>query len=199
MMIKHIGITGTIGSGKSTVGEILCRRGLPVLDADACVHTLYRDCTALREKLAAAFGPECLTADGVNRKFFAELVFKDCSARERLESLVYPYLTDAVREFFAANPGEAYLEAALLHRIPEVVELLDQVWLVDAPAMIRLERLQQRGLSRDDAERRIESQGDLTALWAGCDIPVVKIENASSLEQLEELVNVTLESLVKAR
>ena len=198
-MKKHIGITGTIGSGKSTVGEILRRQGLPVLDADACVHALYRDCTALREKLAAAFGPECLIADGVNRKFFAELVFKDCSARERLESIVYPYLTDAVREFFAANPGEAYLEAALLHRIPKVVELLDQVWLVDAPAKVRLERLQQRGLSRDDAERRIESQGDLTALWAGCDIPVVKIENASSLEQLEELVNVTLESLVKAR
>ncbi len=196
---KHIGITGTIGSGKSAVGEILRRRGLPVLDADACVHSLYRDCAALREQLAAAFGPECLTADGVNRKFFAELIFKDGSARERLESIVYPYLTDAVREFFAANPGEAYLEAALLHRIPEVVELLDQVWLVDAPAKVRLERLHQRGLSREDAKRRIETQGDIAALWAGCGIPVVKIENAGTLDQLEELVNVSLESLVKAR
>ena len=193
MMKKHIGITGTIGSGKSTVGAVLRRRGLPVLDADACVHKLYHDCAALREKLSASFGPECLTADGVNRKFFAELIFKDSSAREKLESIVYPYLTDAVREFFAANPSEAFLEAALLHRIPKVVELLDQVWLVDAPAKVRLERLEQRGLSWEDAERRIEAQGDLTALWAGCDIPVVKIENASSLEQLEELVTVTFE------
>ncbi|MBR3850954.1 MAG: dephospho-CoA kinase, partial [Fibrobacter sp.] len=46
---KCIGITGTIGSGKSTVGECLRRRGLPVLDADACVHELYRDCDALRK------------------------------------------------------------------------------------------------------------------------------------------------------
>ena len=184
-MKKHIGITGTIGSGKSTVGEILRRQDMPVLDADACVHKLYRDCSALREKLMEAFGPECLAADGVNRKFFAELIFKDCSAREKLEAIVYPYLTEAVREFFAANPGPAFLEAALLHRIPEIVKLLDQVWLVDAPAEVRLERLQQRGLSREDAERRIETQGDIAALWAGLDIPVVKIENSGSLEQLE--------------
>ena len=187
-MKKYIGITGTIGSGKSTVGEILRRRGVPVLDADACVHKLYRDCAALREKLAEAFGPECLTADGVNRKFFAELIFKDDSAREKLEALVYPYLTETVRKFFTENPGEAFLEAALLHRISEIVKLLDQVWLVDAPAKVRLERLQQRGLSREDAERRIETQGDIAALWTGCSTPVVKIENAGSLDQLESLI-----------
>jgi dephospho-CoA kinase len=199
MTDKCIGITGTIGSGKSTVGESLRRRGLPVLDADACVHELYRDCVALREKLATSFGPECLTAAGVNRKFFAELIFKDGSAREKLESIVYPYLTDAVREFFETNPGPAFLEAALLHRIPEVVKLLDQVWLVDAPATVRLERLVSRGLSREDAGRRIDAQGDIAAIWQDQGIPVTRIENGGSLEQLARLVAVTLESLVKAR
>ena len=199
MMKMHIGITGTIGAGKSTVGAVLRRRGFAVLDADACVHQLYRDCGALREKLAASFGPECLTAGGVNRKFFAELIFKDDSARENLEALVYPFLTKTVREFFAENTGPAFLEAALLHRIPEVVQLLDHVWLVDAPAKVRLERLEQRGLSREDAKRRIEAQGDLAALWTGCDFPVTKIENTGSPEQLEVYCIVTLESLVKAR
>ena len=197
--MKRIGITGTIGSGKSSVGSILCGRGFPVLDADACVHELYRDCAALREKLAESFGLECLTADGVNRRFLADLIFKDGSAREKLEQLVYPYLTDADRNFFAANSGPAFLEAALLHRIPEVVELLDQVWLVDAPAQVRLERLEQRGLSREDARRRIETQGDLTALWAGADKPLMRINNSGTLEQLEDFVDVTLESLAKAR
>ena len=196
---KCIGITGTIGSGKSTVGECLRRRGLPVLDADACVHELYRDCDALRKELAEAFGPECLTADGVNRKFFADLIFKDDAAREKLEALVYPYLTDAVQEFFAAHSGPAFLEAALLHRITQVVNLLDQVWLVDAPAGVRLERLVSRGLSREDAKRRIDAQGDIAALWQAQKIPVARIENVGSLEKLEEHVNVTLESLVKAR
>jgi len=196
---KCIGITGTIGSGKSTVGECLRRRGLPVLDADACVHELYRDCDALRKELAEAFGPECLTADGVNRKFFADLIFKDDAAREKLEALVYPYLTDAVQKFFESHSGPAFLEAALLHRIPQVVNLLDQVWLVDAPVKVRLERLVLRGLSREDARRRIETQGDIAALWQAQGIPVTRIENDGSLEKLEEHVNVTLESLVKAR
>jgi dephospho-CoA kinase len=183
--MKRIGITGTIGSGKSCVGNILRGRGFPVLDADACVHELYRDCNALRKELAAAFGPECLTAEGVNRQFFADLIFKDSAAREKLEALVYPYLTDAVQEFFAAHSGPAFLEAALLHRIPEVVKLLDQVWLVDAPAGIRLERLVSRGLSREDAKCRIKAQGDIADLWTGFDKPLMKIENVGSLEQLE--------------
>ena len=192
MADKCIGITGTIGSGKSTVGECLRRRGLSVLDADACVHELYRDCDALRKELAEAFGPECLTAEGVNHKFFTDLIFKDDTAREKLEALVYPYLTDAVRVFFAAHSGPAFLEAALLHRIPQVVKFLDQVWLVDAPAQVRLERLEQRGLSRDDAQRRIETQGDiatLAAVWQAQEIPVARIENNGSLEQLERLVH----------
>ena len=197
--MKRIGITGTIGSGKSCVGNILRGRGFPVLDADACVHELYRDCNALRKELAAAFGPECLTAEGVNRQFFADLIFKDSAAREKLEALVYPYLTDAVQEFFAAHSGPAFLEAALLHRILQVVKFLDQVWLVDAPAKVRLERLVSRGLSREDARRRIETQGDLTALWAGAGTPFKKIDNTGSLEQLEDYVNVSLESLAKAR
>ena len=193
---KCIGITGTIGSGKSTVGECLRRRGLPVLDADACVHELYRDCDALRKELAEAFGPECLTADGVNRKFFADLIFKDDAAREKLEALVYPYLTNAVQGFFAAHSGPAFLEAALLHRIPQVVKFLDQVWLVDAPATVRLERLVSRGLSREDAKRRIDAQGDiaaLAALWQAQEIPVIRIENDGSLEQLERRVADILE------
>jgi dephospho-CoA kinase len=186
--MKRIGITGTIGSGKSSVGNILRGRGFPVLDADACVHALYKDCVELRQALVAEFGEACLTPDGVNRSFFADLIFKDAAVREKLESLVYPYLTDAVGDFFAANPGPAFLEAALLHKVPTIVEMLDAVWLVDAPAQVRLERLQQRGLSYEDAKCRIETQGDLAALWSGADLPVVQLDNVGTIEQLAELV-----------
>ena len=186
--MERIGITGTIGSGKSSVGVILRGRGFPVLDADACVHELYRDCAELRGKLAAEFGEECLTPDGVDRSFFAARVFTDVASREKLESLVYPYLTDAVGDFFAANPGPVFLEAAVLHKVPAIVALLDGVWLVDAPATVRLERLQQRGLSREDAKRRIEAQGNLAALWTNAALPVIRLDNGGTPEQLEELV-----------
>ena len=89
-----------------------------------------------------------------------------------------------------------------MHRIPQVVKFLDQVWLEDAPAKVPLERLVSRGLSREDAERRIDAQGDsvsLAALWTGCGTPLIKINNDGSPEQLARLVAVTLESLVKAR
>jgi dephospho-CoA kinase len=160
-----------------------------VLDADACVHALYKDCVGLRKALSEEFGETCLTPEGVNRKFFADLIFRDAAAREKLEALVYPYLTDAVQEFFASHSGPAFLEAALLHRIPQVVNLLDQVWLVDAPAKVRLERLVSRGLSREDAERRIDAQGDIASLWQAQGIAVTRIENGGSLEKLEELVH----------
>jgi dephospho-CoA kinase len=63
------------------------------------------------------------------------------------------------------------------------------VWLVDAPAEVRLERLVLRGLSREDARRRIETQGDIAALWQTQKIPVARIENVGSLEQLARLVH----------
>ena len=184
----RIGITGTIGSGKSSVGSILCRCGFPVLDADACVHELYRECGELREKLSGEFGAECLDPNGVNRLFFAGLIFKDSSARQKLESLVYPYLEQRVLQFFGSYPKLAFLEAAVLHRTPGIVKQLDQVWLVDAPAEIRLQRLELRGLSREDAQRRMETQGNLSAFWADTTLPVVRLNNGGTLEELKTQV-----------
>ena len=74
-----------------------------------------------------------------------------------------------------------------------MVKFLDQVWLVDAPVKVRLERLVLRGLSREDARRRIETQGDIAALWQAQGIAVTRIENGGSLEQLERRVAVILE------
>ena len=89
--MKKIGITGSIGSGKSFVGSLLRNRGHMVLDADRQVHELYRVSEPLRASIAQAFGAESLTEDGVDRKYLARLIFNDDSARERLENLVYPY------------------------------------------------------------------------------------------------------------
>ncbi|MBR1745060.1 MAG: dephospho-CoA kinase, partial [Fibrobacter sp.] len=97
--MKKIGITGSIGSGKSFVGSLLRERGYMVLDADRQVHEVYRTSAPLRASIAQAFGAESLTPEGVDRKYLAGLIFKDDSARERLENLVYPYLTKSVGDF----------------------------------------------------------------------------------------------------
>ena len=170
--MRKIGITGTIGAGKSFVSSLLRERGYRVLDTDSRVHELYRDCKELRAKLAEAFGPECLAEDGVNRAFFVERAFSDSSIREKLEQLVYPYLTQAVQAFFdepagniAGNEAPAgqprFLEAALLSRVPEIVGMLDEIWIVDAPEGTRLERLVARGMAPEDAKRRTLDQAGI--------------------------------------
>lgn len=149
-----IGITGQIGAGKSFVGRMLRERHIRVIDADVAVHHLYRDSASLRAAVAAEFGEESLTGNGVNKKFFADLIFKDASARARLEKLVYPELT---RYILQENP--AFVEAALLENVPEVVNALDEIWIVTAPADVRLERLtKNREMPLEDARRRMELQ-----------------------------------------
>lgn len=149
-----IGITGQIGAGKSFVGQMLRERGFSVLDADLAVHELYRDNADLRSAIAKEFGAEALTADGVNRKFIADLIFKDESARKRLEALVYPTLTEYVMQ---QNPD--FVEAALFENVPELVKTLDGIWVVVASEETRFNRLvNQRGLSAEDARRRMDLQ-----------------------------------------
>ena len=172
-MLK-IGITGSIGAGKSFVGALLRARNFQVLDADCKVHELYRDSAGLRAEMAAYFGEECLTPTGVNSALIADRVFADASARVKLEQIVYPYLNRAVAGFFTGEAADSssesaaqltsavdscrFVEAALFSRAPELVKMLDEIWIIDAPESARLERLVQRGLSESDAKRRIENQ-----------------------------------------
>lgn len=149
-----IGITGQIGAGKTFVGNILRARGCRVLDADKAVHEMYRCDENLRSSIAAEFGPTALTEDGVDRKFFSALVFRDERARKRLENLVYPALIEyVVRE----NPD--YVEAALFENVPELLKLMDSFIVVVAPEDVRMRRLvEQRSLTEEDALRRINLQ-----------------------------------------
>ena len=172
-MLK-IGITGSIGAGKSFMGRLLRARNFLVLDADRKVHELYRDSAGLRAEMAAYFGEECLTPTGVNSVLIADRVFADANARVKLEQIVYPYLNRAVAEFFTGEAADSssesatqltrvadkcrFVEAALFSRAPELVKMLDEIWIVDAPECVRLERLVLRGLSESDAKRRIENQ-----------------------------------------
>lgn len=172
-MLK-IGITGSIGAGKSFMGRLLRARNFLVLDADCKVHELYRDSAGLRAEMAAYFGEECLTPTGVNSALIADRVFADANARVKLEQIVYPYLNRAVADFFTGEAADSssesaaqltsaadkcrFVEAALFSRAPELVKMLDEIWIIDAPESARLERLVHRGLSESDAKRRIENQ-----------------------------------------
>ena len=157
-----LGVTGGVGSGKSTVAKILQQRGARVLDADAVVHDLYRG-GPLAQAIEKAFGAEVLTPDGaVHRKKLAEIVFQDPSRRRELEALVHPHVRARVESEIeklrqAGFPGLVVVDAALLvettHPYP-----LDALAVVSAPDSLRLMRLEERGMSRAEASRRMAAQ-----------------------------------------
>lgn len=195
-MLK-IGITGSIGAGKSFMGRLLRARNFQVLDADRKVHELYRDSTGLRSEMAEYFGEDCLTPDGVNSALIADRIFADASAREKLEQIVYPYLNRAVAEFFDESAADQcrFVEAALFSRAPELVKMLDEIWIIDAPESARLERLVHRGLSESDAKRRIENQRGACApeLFPGKRIRTIM--NDGDKSHVEQLLDVLLNDL----
>lgn len=162
--MKKIGICGKIGSGKSAVGVLLAEKGAFVLDLDVEMHKLYAESEELQEKISERFGAICVQNGAVDRAALASQVFKDPKALQDLEKIVYPLLQkDAENKLERAENSEnppkiAAVEGALLFKWPEFSKNLAEIWVVQAPDDVRLERLQKRGLSKEDALRRMQIQ-----------------------------------------
>lgn len=162
--MKKIGICGKIGSGKSAVGVLLAEKGAFVLDLDVEMHKLYAESEELQKKISERFGAICVQNGAVDRAALASQVFKDPKSLQDLEKIVYPLLQkDAENKFERAENSEnppkiAAVEGALLFKWPEFSKNLAEIWVVQAPDDIRLERLQKRGLSKEDALRRMQIQ-----------------------------------------
>lgn len=162
--MKKIGICGKIGSGKSAVGVLLAEKGAFVLDLDVEMHKLYAESEELQKKISERFGAICVQNGAVDRAALASQVFKDLKSLQDLEKIVYPLLQkDAENKFERAENSEnppkiAAVEGALLFKWPEFSKNLAEIWVVQAPDDVRLERLQKRGLSKEDALRRMQIQ-----------------------------------------
>ena len=158
-----IGLTGGIGSGKSTVSDMLRGKGAAVVYADQVGHEVYRPGTAVWDEVVAAFGRQVLTAEGeIDRRKLGGIVFADPEARRRLNAITHPpmrrLMAERLDELRRQGVRVAVLEAALLIEA-SWVDLTDEVWLTLAPSAVAAERLMQRsGLSREEAEARIASQ-----------------------------------------
>jgi dephospho-CoA kinase len=143
---RHIGVTGTIASGKSLVGRLLQEAGVPVLDTDAVVHQLYAEDAELKHALVAAFGPDVLSKDAVvDRGWLKARVFGDPKQKETLEQLVHPRVKAAVRAFHQAQE-ESPITATLVPLLFEAnsASLYDSIWCVTCDEPVLLARLMAR-------------------------------------------------------
>jgi dephospho-CoA kinase len=155
-----VGLTGGIGAGKSTVAARLAERGALVIDADAIAREVVEPGMPALAKLVERFGPEILRPDGsLDRPKLAELAFVDDETRKELEAITHP----AIGELFLARVAAAPPGSVVIHDVPLLVESkrgfeYAAVIVVEAPLGVRLDRLEARGVPRDDARRRIELQ-----------------------------------------
>ena len=167
-MIKKVGITGGIGSGKSTVCRILEAQGVPVYDSDARAKALMHTERDVMEQLVGLFGPEAYAGGEVNRPYIASLVFTDESLMARMNAIVHPAVyrdferwadSREVREELARNQVRyVVLESAILIE-SGWNERVDRTVVVTAPERVRIDRVVRRDRTSEELVRmRIRCQ-----------------------------------------
>jgi dephospho-CoA kinase len=159
-----IGLTGGIGSGKSTVSKLLAELGAPIIDADQVGHAIYAPDGPAYPSMIAAFGEGILAPDRtIDRKKLGPIVFADPAALKRLNSIVHPKMFARMREMVDAmrTGGERkpiVIEAAILIEA-NWQPLFNEIWLVVASRERVIERVERdRGLKPEQTEARIKAQ-----------------------------------------
>ena len=157
----RIGLTGGIGSGKSTAARMLATLGAAIVDADAIAHRLTAAGGAAMPALRDAFGQAVLTLDGaLDRAAMRELAFGDASARRRLESLLHPLIAAAAQaEATASASAVIVFDIPLLAESSRWRERVERVLVIDCSEATQIERILQRpGWTRDTAASVISKQ-----------------------------------------
>jgi dephospho-CoA kinase len=196
--MRTIGLTGGIGSGKSTVAKMLAEKRIPIIDADVISKALTQAGGAAMAAIAQTFGEGMLAQDGsLNREAMRALMLQDASAKARLESLIHPLVGQQID----AQLGQAKASGAALAvvDIPLLVEggsrwcsRLDAVWVVDCEPTTQVARVQARsGWPLAQIEAVMAAQASRAQRLACAD--VVISNEGLSLAQLQEQVSALLE------
>ena len=157
-----VGLTGGIGAGKSTVATLLSQRGAVLVDADVIARWVVDPGKPALAALAERFGPGVIRDDGtLDRQALADLAFASEDGTRALNDITWPAISAEMRRQVDAAPPDAVVvvdAALLLESTFGLSGGYDALVVVEAPVDVRLDRLEQRGLQRDDAARRIAAQ-----------------------------------------
>jgi len=184
----RIGLTGGIGSGKSTVAKLFAERGVPVIDADALAHQLTRPGEPALHEIAATFGDDLVTDGALDRRRLAERVFRNPADRQRLESILHPRIRAAMLEQTARLVAPyCLLVIPLLIEVGQQ-DLVDRILVIDLDEASQVERIRRR-----DAR----SEAEIHAILAA------QVSRVRRLEEADDVINntgdiVALETQVEA-
>jgi dephospho-CoA kinase len=182
-----VGLTGGIGSGKSTVSELFAKLGVPIIDTDAISHQLVSPGQEALTQIVAAFGKQMLTPEGeLDRARMRNVVFNDPEKRAALEAILHPL----IRQSALAQIRNLHHDYCILV-VPLLVEkgwytMVNRVLVVDAPAELQRHRVKQRsGLSDSQIDAIMRQQATREQRLTFADDVIV---NNKSLQQIESQV-----------
>ncbi len=186
--MKKIGLTGSIGTGKSTVANIFRELGAYVIDADEIVHNLWKR-KDIKEKVKKLLGDVFDEKGDLDRKKVANIIFKNPEKKRILENIIHPEVFKEIQRFFR-EVEKKDPQAVAIAEVPLMIETgsyrdYDKVIVVYAPFEVQLERLLKRGMDKEDAIRRIKSQMPIDEKVKYADIV---IDNTGSIKDLKKQV-----------
>lgn len=195
-MVRIIGITGGIASGKSTVTEFLRLQGYQVIDADQVVHELQEPGERLYQALLSTFGSAILQEDGrLDRPKLGAMIFGDPELLTRSSQIQNQIIREELadrRDLLAETEDIFFMDLPLLFEL-QYEDWFDQIWLVDVTEETQLSRLMARnGLSQEEAEKRIAAQLSLQEKRKRAD---VLIDNNGLLEETRQQIRDALQKL----
>lgn len=184
-----VALTGGIGSGKTTVGEILSGFGAVVLDSDQIARDVVERGSTGFDQIVATFGDEILKNGELDRSALASLVFKDPAMRLKLEQITHPLIRQSFAKAISLLPDQSIV----VNQIPLLVESkhdykFDYVVTVSAPEQIRVERLLKRGLTKEQITSRLQAQSSDVQREATADTVINNDKSEQDLmQQVEKL------------
>ncbi len=205
-MAVIIGLTGGIGSGKSTIAKVFENLGVPIFDADASAKHSMNTSSAIKEKLIETFGPEVYTlqnnhqgeveSSSLNRSFLSKIVFADPAKLELLNAIVHPITIKAAMDWAAAQTAPYVIkEAALFFESGSSLGTYKIIG-VSAPKAVRIHRVMKRdNCTKEEVEKRMANQIEESLKMKLCDWVIVNDDQQLVLPQVVALHQQILSSL----
>lgn len=191
-----VGLTGGIGSGKSTVAKLFAEHNVPIIDADLIARELVEPGQPALEKIVDTFGPEVLSRDGsLDRRKLRALVFENATQRKQLEAILHPRIRDNMMERLEAVDAPYAIMVIPLLIDTGYWNMIDRILVVDVDDEDQLQRVMQRdGVTREQAQAIVDSQVSREDKLAAADDV---IENRSDITALRKQVDALHEQYVQ--
>ncbi|MFN5023684.1 MAG: dephospho-CoA kinase [Chitinophagaceae bacterium] len=165
-----IGLTGGIGSGKSTVAKIFAQLGIPVLDADATAKAIMNEDRSVKTKLIELFGEDAYKENQLNRPYIAQIVFEDAFKLQQLNAIIHPITIQYAKEWASKQSAPYVIKEAALFFESGSSEGVEKIIGVTAPKHIRIQRVMQRDqMTRENVIKRMEHQLEDSLKMKLCD------------------------------